>query len=164
MLSSMVRANRFGAQWLPSVAVSAGLLLATFVAVGLVVTGWFPESSSPALFRQTVLAPNLAVVCLRDGCGCDKRPLTWIEEATKRGTPVLVLIDRTRVTEKEVQDFRKALPVGDVALHHTDSSSLLRRYAPSGRSTLTLTRFGIVDTQSTEVGTTGLSGVKGAIR
>lgn len=165
VLSSTVRAKGFGVQWLRSVATSAVLLLATGAAMGLVVTGHLPETSSPALFRQTMLVPNLAVVCLRDGCGCDKRPLSWIEDSLKRNTPVLVVFDAGSVSAKELQDFRRALPVGNISFHSTGSASLLRRYAPSGQSTLTLTRFGAVAFQSSDAGPTpNFSGMKGLSR
>lgn len=143
---------------------TAFLSVATLGAAGLVVTGAFPETASPRLFQQTVLSPSRVVVCLRDGCGCDKRPLTWIENAAKQNKPVLVLLDAAEVSPSEEQAFRQALPKGDVTFLRTRSATVLKRYAPSGRSTLTLTRYGVLATQSAESGAETMLIAKGAIR
>ncbi len=129
------------------------LLLATFAAVGLVIASILPESASPTLFRQTVFKSNLTVVCLRNGCGCDKRPITWVENAVKQRKPVLVLVDAGRVSKDEEQSFRKALASPGTGFYRTRSSLLLNRYAPSGKTTFTLATFGMITTQSTEADT-----------
>ena len=128
------------------------LLLATASAFGLVLTGIVPDLTTPALARQTLLVPNLAVICLRSGCGCEKRPMTWRDEAVKADKPILILLDAVHVTRAEEAAYLKSLSSARVFVVRTDSAQLLKRYAPSGRSTLTVTRFGAPVAQSAEAG------------